>query len=80
MTKEKSLKQSIEILEPLSSYILLESIPENLIKGNIYLRKVRQLFSENSYMSEEFKSGLFEWYKSNLKNTLYSIRYKDIQM
>ena len=75
----KLLKEAIEVLKDKTNYKQLSKVPQNVIESNIYVRKVVNMFNSDNLAesSDYFKSTLFNWYKDNLKNTLYSKQYAE---
>lgn len=73
MKKVDALKQAIQELRKIDSWTQVSEIPEDLAKSNIYLKKVKNIFSSPDIekTGDTFKKDLFDWYKSNLVNTLY---------
>ncbi len=73
MKKADALKQAIQELRKIDSWTQLSGISEDLTKSNVYLKKVKNIFSspDIELTGDTFKKDLFDWYKSNLVNTLY---------
>ena len=73
MKKVDALKQAIQELKKIDSWTQISDIPEDLAKSNVYLKKVKNIFSSSDIelTGDTFKKDLFDWYKSNLVNALY---------
>ena len=77
--KVDALKQAIQELRNIDSWTQVSDISDNLAKSNIYLKKIKNIFFSKDIepTGDTFKKDLFDWYKSNLVNSLYIQDYEN---